>query len=358
MSKIHNFSAGPAILPQAAIDASVEALQNFAGTGLSLLEVSHRSKEYEAVVEEACQLVKDILGLNDDYAVVFLQGGASLQFDMLPMNFLVENETAAYINSGVWAGRAIKEAKMFGNVNVLASSEDKNFSYLPKDYTIPSDAKYFHCTSNNTIYGTEMFDFPETNGVPLVCDMSSDIFSRPFDATKFDMIYAGAQKNMGPAGTTLIIIKKSFLEKRTSRKIPTMLDYKIHIDNGSMYNTPSVFAIFVCMHTLRWIKGMGLEAMEARNKEKADLLYAEIDRNSLFVGTVAQEDRSRMNVNFVLNDKSMEDEFLKLCKARNLSGLKGHRSVGGLRASLYNALELESVQALVDTMKEFEESKK
>ena len=358
MSKIHNFSAGPAILPQAAIDASVEALQNFAGTGLSLIEVSHRSKEYEAVVEEACQLVKDILGLNDDYAVIFLQGGASLQFDMLPMNFLGENETAAYINSGVWAGRAIKEAKMFGNVNVLASSEDKNFSYLPKGYTIPSDAKYFHCTSNNTIYGTEMFDFPETNGVPLVCDMSSDIFSRPFDATKFDMIYAGAQKNMGPAGTTLVIIKKSFLEKRTSRKIPTMLDYKIHIDNGSMYNTPSVFAIFVCMHTLRWIKGMGLEAMEARNKAKADLLYAEIDRNPLFVGTVATEDRSRMNVNFVLNDKSMEDEFLKLCKERNLSGLKGHRSVGGLRASLYNALELESVQALVDTMKEFEESKK
>jgi phosphoserine aminotransferase len=358
MSKIHNFSAGPAILPQAAIDASVEALQNFAGTGLSLIEVSHRSKEYEAVVDEACQLVRDILGLNDDYAVIFLQGGASLQFDMLPMNFLGENETAAYINSGVWAGRAIKEAKMFGNVNVLASSEDKNFSYLPKDYTIPSDAKYFHCTSNNTIYGTEMFDFPDTNGVPLVCDMSSDIFSRPFDATKFDMIYAGAQKNMGPAGTTLVIIKKSFLEKRTTRKIPTMLDYKIHIDNGSMYNTPSVFAIFVCMHTLRWIKGMGLEAMEARNKEKADLLYAEIDRNSLFVGTVATEDRSRMNVNFVLNDISMEDEFLKLCKERNLSGLKGHRSVGGLRASLYNALELESVQALVGTMKEFEESKK
>jgi phosphoserine aminotransferase len=358
MSKIHNFSAGPAILPQAAIDASVEALQNFAGTGLSLIEVSHRSKEYEAVVDEACQLVKDILGLNDDYAVIFLQGGASLQFDMLPMNFLGENETAAYINSGVWAGRAIKEAKMFGNVNVLASSEDKNFSYLPKDYTIPSDAKYFHCTSNNTIYGTEMFDFPETNGVPLVCDMSSDIFSRPFDATKFDMIYAGAQKNMGPAGTTLVIIKKSFLEKRTTRKIPTMLDYKIHIDNGSMYNTPSVFAIFVCMHTLRWIKGMGLEAMEVRNKEKADLLYAEIDRKSLFVGTVATEDRSRMNVNFVLNDISMEDEFLKLCKERNLSGLKGHRSVGGLRASLYNALELESVQALVGTMKEFEESKK
>ncbi|MBP6302721.1 MAG: 3-phosphoserine/phosphohydroxythreonine transaminase [Bacteroidia bacterium] len=354
MSKVHNFSAGPAILPQAAIDASVEALKNFAGTGLSLIEVSHRSKEYEAVVDEATQLVKDILKLNDDYAVVFLQGGASLQFDMIPMNWLGDNQTAAYVNTGVWASRAIKEAKMFGKVNVLASSEDKNFSYIPKDYSIPTDAAYYHCTSNNTIYGTEMFSFPDTHGVPLVCDMSSDIFSRPFDANKFDMIYAGAQKNMGPAGTTLVILKKSFLEKRAARTIPTMLDYKVHIDNGSMYNTPSVFAIFVCMHTLRWIKSIGLEAMEARNKAKADTLYAEIDRNPLFVGTVAKEDRSRMNVNFVLNDKSMEDEFLKFCKDKNLSGLKGHRSVGGLRASLYNALELESVQALVDAMQDFE----
>ncbi|MFA7380996.1 MAG: 3-phosphoserine/phosphohydroxythreonine transaminase [Bacteroidia bacterium] len=354
MSKVHNFSAGPAILPQAAIDASVEALKNFAGTGLSLIEVSHRSKEYEAVVDEATQLVKDILKLNDDYAVVFLQGGASLQFDMIPMNWLGDNQTAAYVNTGVWASRAIKEAKMFGKVNVLASSEDKNFSYIPKDYSIPTDAAYYHCTSNNTIYGTEMFSFPDTHGVPLVCDMSSDIFSRPFDANKFDMIYAGAQKNMGPAGTTLVILKKSFLEKRVARTIPTMLDYKVHIDNGSMYNTPSVFAIFVCMHTLRWIKSIGLEAMEARNKAKADTLYAEIDRNPLFVGTVAKEDRSRMNVNFVLNDKSLEDEFLKFCKDKNLSGLKGHRSVGGLRASLYNALELESVQALVDAMQEFE----
>jgi phosphoserine aminotransferase len=354
MSKVHNFSAGPAILPQAAIDASVEALKNFAGTGLSLIEVSHRSKEYEAVVDEATQLVKDILKLNDDYAVVFLQGGASLQFDMIPMNWLGDNQTAAYVNTGVWASRAIKEAKMFGKVNVLASSEDKNFSYIPKDYSISTDAAYYHCTSNNTIYGTEMFSFPDTHGVPLVCDMSSDIFSRPFDANKFDMIYAGAQKNMGPAGTTLVILKKSFLEKRAARTIPTMLDYKVHIDNGSMYNTPSVFAIFVCMHTLRWIKSIGLEAMEARNKAKADTLYAEIDRNPLFVGTVAKEDRSRMNVNFVLNDKSLEDEFLKFCKNKNLSGLKGHRSVGGLRASLYNALELESVQALVDAMQEFE----
>lgn len=358
MSKVHNFSAGPAILPQSAIDASVAALQNFAGTGLSLIEVSHRSKEYEAVVAEATQLVKDILKIGDDYAVVFLQGGASLQFDMIPMNWLNEGDTAAYTNTGVWASRAIKEAKLFGNVNVVASSEDKNFSYLPKGYAIPADAKYFHCTSNNTIYGTEMFDFPDTNGVPLICDMSSDIFSRPFDANQFDMIYAGAQKNMGPAGTTLVIIKKSFLEKRVTKKLPTMLDYAVHIENGSMYNTPSVFAIFVCMHTLRWVKEIGLEAMEARNKDKADLLYNEIDRNSLFTGTVAREDRSRMNVNFVLTNKEYETEFLKFCEAKNLSGLKGHRSVGGLRASLYNALEIESVQVLVDAMQEFEASKK
>lgn len=357
MTKIHNFSAGPAILPKSAIDASIEALKNFEGTGLSLIEVSHRGKEFEAVVDEACKLVKEILNLNDDYAVLFLQGGASLQFDMIPMYWLGDQDKAAYLNTGVWASRAIKEAKMFGNVDVVASSEDKNFNYIPKGYTIPNEAKYFHCTSNNTIYGTEMFTFPETGNVPLVCDMSSDIFSRPFDATKFDMIYAGAQKNMGPAGTTLVIVKKSFLEKRAARKIPTMLDYKIHADNGSMYNTPSVFAIYVCMQTLRWIKGIGLENMEKRNKEKADLLYAEIDRNSLFTGTVAKEDRSRMNVNFVLTNSDLEDEFLKYCKEKNLSGLKGHRSVGGLRASLYNALELESVQALVDAMQEFEKLK-
>jgi phosphoserine aminotransferase len=356
MTKVHNFSAGPAILPQSAIDASIEALKNFSGTGLSLIEVSHRSKEYEAVVEEACQLVRDILNLSDEYAVLFLQGGASTQFDMIPMNLLDEGETAAYVNTGVWASRAIKEAKMFGNVNVLASSEDKNFNYIPKNYTIPSDVKYFHCTSNNTIYGTEMFEFPKTE-VPLICDMSSDIFSRPFDASQFDMIYAGAQKNMGPAGTTLVIIKKSLVGK-AKRKVPTMLDYKPHVENGSMYNTPSVFAIFVCMHTLRWIKEIGLEAMEVRNKAKADLLYAEIDRNPLFEGTVVKEDRSRMNVNFVTTNKEHEAEFLKFCESKNLSGLKGHRSVGGLRASLYNALPIESVQVLVDAMKEFEENKK
>lgn len=355
MTKIHNFSAGPAILPQSAIDASIEALKNFSGTGLSLIEVSHRSKEYEAVVEEACQLVRDILKLSDEYAVLFLQGGASTQFDMIPMNLLDEGETAAYVNTGVWASRAIKEAKMFGNVNILASSEEKNFNYIPKNYSIPTDVKYFHCTSNNTIYGTEMFEFPKTD-VPLICDMSSDIFSRQFDASQFDMIYAGAQKNMGPAGTTLVIIKKDLVGK-AKRKVPTMLDYKPHVENGSMYNTPSVFAIFVCMHTLRWIKEMGLEAMEIRNKAKADLLYAEIDRNPLFEGTVVKEDRSRMNVNFVTTNKEHEAEFLKLCESKHLSGLKGHRSVGGLRASLYNALPIESVQVLVDTMKEFEASK-
>lgn len=355
MTKIHNFSAGPAILPQSAIDASIEALKNFSGTGLSLIEVSHRSKEYEAVVDEACQLVRDILKLSDEYAVLFLQGGASTQFDMIPMNLLDEGETAAYVNTGVWASRAIKEAKMFGNVNVLASSEDKNFNYIPKNYTIPTDVKYFHCTSNNTIYGTEMFEFPNTE-VPLICDMSSDIFSRPFDASLFDMIYAGAQKNMGPAGTTLVIIKKDLVGK-AKRKVPTMLDYKPHVENGSMYNTPSVFAIFVCMHTLRWIKEMGLDAMEIHNKSKADLLYAEIDRNPLFEGTVVNEDRSRMNVNFVSTNKEHEAEFLKLCENKHLSGLKGHRSVGGLRASLYNALPIESVQVLVNTMKEFEASK-
>jgi phosphoserine aminotransferase len=354
MTKVHNFSAGPAILPQSAIDASISALQNFSGTGLSLIEVSHRSKEYEAVVSEATQLVKEILNLGNDYEVIFLQGGASLQFDMIPMNFLPAGKSAAYVNTGVWAGRAIKEAKMFGEVNVLASGEDKNFNYIPKDYSIPTDAAYYHCTSNNTIYGTEMFSFP-SSPVPLICDMSSDIFSRPFDATQFDMIYAGAQKNMGPAGTTLVIIKKSFLEKANA-KVPTMLNYKVHVENGSMYNTPSVFAIFVCMHTLRWIKEIGLEAMEVRNKAKADLLYAEIDRNPLFVGTVVVEDRSRMNVNFVLTNKDHEEAFLKLCKDRNLSGLKGHRSVGGLRASLYNALDIESVQALVDAMQDFEKS--
>jgi len=355
MPKVHNFSAGPGILPQIAIENSIQAIQNFAGMNLSILEISHRSKQYEAVVAEATQIVKDLLDVPDDYSVVFLQGGASMQFCMVPMNLLDENNTAAYLKTGEWAMRATKEASLFGNVNIIASSENENYNWIPKNYMIPADSKYFHCTSNNTIFGTEMFSFPETR-VPIVCDMSSDIFSRPIDVSKFSLIYAGAQKNMGPAGATLAIIKNDILGN-VSRKIPTMLDYRVHIKSGSMYNTPPVFAIFVCLETLKWVKSIGgVSAMETRNKAKAELLYHEIDRNSLFKGTCAVEDRSRMNVCFVLEKPELEEAFLKLAKERHLSGIKGHRSVGGFRASLYNALPIESVQALVEVMQEFEKS--
>lgn len=356
MTKIHNFSAGPAVLPQSALEAGADAIKNFANTGLSILEVSHRGKEFEAVMEDSRQTIKRVLGVPDGYSILFLQGGASLQFAMVPYNLLNENETAAYTNTGVWASKAIKEAKLFGNVNVVASSEEKNFSYIPKDFVIPSDAVYFHCTSNNTIYGTEMHSFPGSP-VPMVCDMSSDIFSRPVDVSKFGLIYAGAQKNLGPAGMTLVIVKDSLLG-RVTRKIPSMLDYRVHIKDGSMFNTPPVFAIYVALHTLKWIEHSGgLKEMDARNQAKADLLYNEIDRNPLFKGTCAIEDRSRMNVCFLLADSTLEDEFMKLAKLRNISGIKGHRSVGGFRASLYNALEIESVKALVDCMQEFEKLK-
>lgn len=356
MSKVHNFSAGPAILPASAIEQSIEALRNFAGTGLSLIEVSHRDKEFEAVMEEAKQLVKELFQVPEGYSILFLQGGASTQFAMIPYNLLNEDETAAYVNTGVWASRAIKEAEIFGNVNVLASSKDSNFNYIPKGFEIPADAKYLHITSNNTIYGTQYQSFPNSP-IPVVCDMSSDIFSRPIDMSQFDLIYAGAQKNMGPAGVTLVIIKDSLLGT-VKRRIPTMLDYRPHIENGSMYNTPSVFAIYVSMLTLKWVKEMGgVAQMEKRNSEKAELLYNEIDRNSLFVGTAAVDDRSKMNVTFVMKDDSMSAEFLALAKAKKLNGLKGHRSVGGFRASLYNALPIESVQVLVETMQEFEKLK-
>ncbi len=356
-TKIHNFSAGPGILPQIALDNSLKAIQNFAGMNLSILEISHRSKQFEAVVNDAVQIVKDLLGVPEGYSVLFLQGGASMQFCMIPMNLLDEHETAAYLKTGEWAMRATKEAGLFGKVNVLATSENENYNWIPKDYVIPADAKYFHCTSNNTIFGTEMFSFPESS-IPVVCDMSSDIFSRPIDVSKFDLIYAGAQKNMGPAGVTLVIVKNEILGHVT-RKIPTMLDYKVHIKNGSMYNTPPVFAILVCLETLKWVKEMGgVIGMETRNKAKAALLYDEIDRNSLFKGTCVLEDRSRMNVCFVLQNPELEEAFLNLAKEKNLSGIKGHRSVGGFRASLYNALPIESVQALVDAMQEFEESNK
>lgn len=356
MSKVHNFSAGPAILPQSALDASIEAIKNFAGTNLSLLEVSHRGKEFEAVMDESRAIVKELLGVPDGYSILFLQGGASTQFAMVPFNLLDENQTAAYLDTGVWANKALKEAKLFGNVNVVASSKADNYTYIPENYEIPKDAVYFHITSNNTIYGTQVHKFPESP-IPVVCDMSSDIFSRPVDVSKFDLIYAGAQKNMGPAGVTLVIVKDSILGK-VSRKIPTMLDYRTHIEGESMFNTPPVFPIFVALHTMKWVKEMGgLEAMVKRNTDKANLLYGEIDRNPLFKGTCAEKDRSQMNVTFVLNDASLEEEFMALCKKNKLSGLKGHRSVGGMRASLYNALPIESVQALVDTMKEFENLK-
>ena len=349
MSKVHNFSAGPAILPASAIQAGVEALQNFAGTGLSILEVSHRSPEYVAVMEEARSLVKELLNLNDDYEVLYLQGGASTQFLMTAYNLL--EKKAAYVDTGTWSSKSIKEAKLFGEVDVIASSKDRNYSYIPKDYNVPQDVDYLHITSNNTIYGTQYKDFPDVN-IPLVCDMSSDIFSKSIDANKFDLIYAGAQKNLGPAGATLVIIKKEVLG-RVSRSIPSMMDYNVHISKDSMFNTPPAFPVFVVMHTLRWIKEMGMTTIEARNKAKAEMLYTEIEFNDNFKPTTATEDRSHMNVTFLLNDESRNDAFLAACKEAKISGIKGHRSVGGFRASMYNAMGLDSVQALVNVMQTF-----
>ena len=355
MNKV-NFSAGPAILPQSVLQQASEAIINYAGTGLSLLEVSHRSKEFVATMERATALVKELMQLNDDYAVLFLSGGASTQFFMAPMNLLNEEEEAGYVNTGSWARNAIKEAKAFGKVNVLASSEPENFNFIPKGYEIPDNLKYLHLTSNNTIFGTQYKEWPSTN-VPLVCDMSSDIFSKPIDASKFDLIYAGAQKNMGPAGVTLVVVRKSALGT-VSRYLPTMLNYETHIKNESMYNTPPVYAIFVSMLTMEWIvQNGGLEGMAARNEEKGALLYDEIDRNPLFYGHAVPEDRSLMNVCFRLHDESWEADFLRLCAQNGLDGLKGHRSVGGFRASIYNAMEKEGVQRLVETMQQFEREK-
>ena len=350
MSKPHNFSAGPSILAQSAFDNAISAIKDFEGTGLSILEVSHRGKEFVQVMDDAQQIVKDLLHVPEGYEVLYLQGGASTQFLMVAMNLL--EKKAGYTNTGTWASKAIKEAVYIGEVDVLGSSEDKGFSYIPKGYDIPSDLDYFHCTSNNTISGTQMQEFPVCD-VPLVCDMSSDIFSRPIDVSKFSLIYAGAQKNMGPAGVTLVIIKKDILGK-VSRHIPTMLNYNTHISKGSMFNTPPVFPIYVSLQNLKWVKEMGgVEAMEKRNNEKADLLYFEIDSNPMFKGTTAIEDRSKMNVTFLLEDESLNDAFLAAATKNNISGIKGHRSVGGFRASIYNALPLESVQALVNVMRDF-----
>jgi phosphoserine aminotransferase len=352
MNRKHNFGAGPGILPVEVLKEASKAVLEYNNLGMSLLEISHRGKDFIAVMDETRQLVRELFSLNNDYEVLFLQGGASLQFSMVPFNLLTTNGTAAYINTGTWAKKAIKEAKLIGNVNVLASSEDKNFNYIPKNVNIPADADYLHITSNNTIFGTQYKNFPETN-IPLVADMSSDIFSKKIDANKFDLMYAGAQKNMGPAGTTLVIVKEDLLGK-TGRTISSMLDYKVHIENDSMFNTPPVFAVYVSMLTLRWIKNNGgLEAMEKRNREKADIIYKELDENPLFYGTAEKEDRSDMNVTFLLKDNGLDEEFLNITKGEGISGLKGHRSVGGFRASIYNAMPLESVKTLVEVMQEF-----
>ena len=352
-SKVHNFSAGPAILPQEVLAKAAAAVTNFAGKNLSLLEISHRSKEFVAVMDEAQALAKELLNLNDDYEVLFLGGGASSQFYMTAANLLPTDGTAHFLDTGTWSTKAIKEAKKYGNVNVVASSSDTNFNYIPKGYTVPSDGAYLHLTSNNTIFGTQLKEFP-TSDIPLVCDMSSDMFSRPIDASKFGIIYAGAQKNMGPSGVTLVIIRKDILGK-VERDLPSMVDYRTHIAKGSMFNTPPVFPIYVSMLTMRWVKeNGGLTGMAKRNAEKADTLYTEIDRNPLFKGNVAAEDRSVMNATFNVVDEAHAAPFLEFCAARNLDALKGHRSVGGFRASMYNAMELDSVQALVQAMRDFE----
>ncbi|MGJ1242120.1 3-phosphoserine/phosphohydroxythreonine transaminase [Sphingobacterium siyangense] len=351
----HNFGAGPCILPKEVFQQASKAVIDFNNTGLSILEISHRSKEFEAVIDEATQLVRELLAVPQGYSILFLQGGASLQFAMAPLNLLPEGGKAAYLDTGVWATKALKEAKKFGTVDVVASSIDKNYSYIPKGYAIPTDAAYFHYTANNTIYGTEVFDKPET-ALPVVVDMSSDIFSREINVADYDLIYAGAQKNMGPAGVTLVIVKDDILGK-SGRVLPSMLDYQLHINGGSMYNTPPVYSIFVSMLNLRWLKAKGgVSVLEQENIIKARALYDEIDRNPLFKGTAAVEDRSRMNVTFVMDTPELEAEFLALAKERNLIGIKGHRSVGGFRASIYNALPLSSVNALIDAMKEFEDT--
>lgn len=350
--KKHNFSAGPCILPESVLQKASEAVVNFNNDDLSLIEISHRSDAFVNVIETARALALEHLNLTDKgYKALFLHGGASTQFLMTAYNFL--NNKAAYLNTGTWSSKAIKEAKLFGELIEVASSKDKNFTYIPKGYQIPNDVDYFHCTSNNTIYGTQMKEFPEVE-VPLICDMSSDIFSRQLDFSKFDLIYAGAQKNMGPAGTTLVVIKEDFLNK-ISREVPSMMNYKLHVEKDSMFNTPSVFSIYVSMLTLEWLKDLGgVPFIEEVNNQKATLLYNEIDRNSLFNGVVAKEDRSIMNATFTITEESLKQRFDDMWQEARINGLHGHRSVGGYRASMYNALPLYSVQALVDVMKELE----
>ncbi len=350
--KQHNFSPGPAILPQAVMKEASQAVKNLNGIGLSILEISHRSAEFAAIIKEAESLVREIAAIDDSYAVVFLTGGASSQFFMAPMNLLAENETAAYLDTGAWSTKAIKEAKHFGEVEVVASSKDRNYAYIPKRYKKPKDAVYLHLTSNNTIFGTQYQKFPDVN-MPLICDMSSDMFSRPIDVNKFGLIYAGAQKNLGPSGVTLVIVKKE-LVGRSGRKLPSMLNYQTFIEKNSMFNTPPVFPIYVLMLTLRWIKAKGgLVSIEKANKSKARLLYKEIDENPCFHGTVDKKDRSLMNVCFLPTKDEFAEPFLAMCKESGINGVKGHRSVGGFRASIYNAMPRNSVKALVEVMRAF-----
>lgn len=354
--KKHNFSAGPSILPPEVIQKAAEAVLDFEGMGLSIIEISHRSPEFVSVINSARALVLELLELEDKgYSVLFLQGGASMEFVRVAFNLLHVNGKAGYVNTGTWADNAQKEASFLGSIVEVASSKDKNYSYIPKNIVVPDDIDYLHLTSNNTIYGTQFRVFPVTN-IPLVCDMSSDIFSRVLDFSQFDLIYAGAQKNIGAVGTSLVVVKNEVLE-RTQRQLPNIMNYAKHIERKSMYHTPSVFSVYTCYLTLKWLKNLGgISAMERKNRAKAHLLYSEIDRNTLFTGTAVVEDRSLMNVTFVLNDLKLEEEFNLLLKSKNISGLSGHRSVGGYRASIYNAMPMKSVLHLVETMQAFEKN--
>jgi len=350
--KKYNFSSGPAILPQSLFEQAAKATLDYKDSGLSILEISHRSDAFVEIMEGAKSLVVELLGLEDDFEVLFLTGGASTQFCLVPFNLLPPNGLATYLDTGTWSEKAIKEAKIFGNVEVLASSKSSNFNHIPKNYQIPSQATYCHITTNNTIYGTQMHEMPKTN-VPVVADMSSDIFSKKIDMNQFGVVYAGAQKNLGPAGTTLLLVRKSLLGK-VDRSIPSMLDYRVHIAKKSAFNTPPVFPIYCCYLGLQWIKEKGLAQIEQDNLLKAKLIYDEIDRNSLTKGHSVIEDRSTMNASFVLTDTTLEQSFLDLTEQANCVGVKGHRSVGGFRASIYNAMPIEGVQALVDSMQELE----
>lgn len=354
--KVHNFSAGPCVLPAPVIRQAADAVINFDELNLSLLEISHRSGNFVRVMDEAVQLVRDLMNVPNGYSVLFVQGGASLEFISVPYNLLKPDGTAAYLDTGTWANNAIKEAARLGKVNVVGSSKDKNYSYIPKGFEIPGTVDYFHCTSNNTIFGTQIKDFPKFDGIN-VCDMSSDIMSRPVNVADFDLIYAGAQKNIGPAGATLVIVKDEILGKN-GRDIPAYLDYQTHIKKESMFNTPPVFSVYVCMLTMRWLQeNGGVDYIHQVNRQKAELIYGEVDRNPLFKGTAAIEDRSMMNACFLPSDEVDADEFDRMWKEAGISGINGHRSVGGYRASMYNALEPESVKVLVDVMRDYEKLK-